>query len=103
MPPTQTTAAVMWKTRASALCAASDRVGARRPRDAVEGGEQAAAPGGDRVVGLEQRRRADAAAELEGAEQDVVGIAGRRTGEIGLALEGQARRAEQGAERGQLG
>src|SRR3954471_13950176 len=82
---------------------ALDRVALGLARHAAIGVEQPLAPGEQRVVALEQFLRADAACPAEGAEQDVVDVARRGAGEIGLLLQGQARRLQDLAERRDLG
>src|ERR1700722_9057366 len=80
----------------------SHRIAFGLARQAAMGIEQALAPGGDRIIGLEQMRRADRTRPLERAEQDVVGIFGRIAAQVGLLLHGQACRLQRLAERGEL-
>src|SRR3954465_15481095 len=79
-----------------------DRVALRLPGIAVEEVEHALAPGVDRVVGLEQADRRDAARPLEGAEEDVVGGAGDVAGDELVLPQARPQRLERAAEVGEL-
>src|SRR5690242_8845455 len=70
-------------------------------RVAAEEVEQLLAPGEHRVVGLEQANRAHDARPLEGAEQDVVGVARAVAAEERVLHQRLAHRRERMAERRQ--
>src|SRR5215469_2126347 len=106
MPPTQTTAEsacrisdivprpVVSPTRSAA-------VSRRLARETAKRVEHPPAPGGNRIVGGDQREIADRAGPLKRAEHDVIGVGRRRTREKLLALEGTAQRRQGVAKRRQ--